>query len=90
MHQCADAARLTPAERLREVASILAIGILRLRQPAALPTEDSQKKPPGLNVASVEGRDETVLSVRNGLPFPGIRTSRRSPPCDRRDEEAQG
>ena len=66
MPHCADAARLTPDERLREVASILAIGVLRLRQRAALPTDDRQKKSPELNAAGLEVPDETVLSVHTG------------------------
>lgn len=66
MHHCADAARLTPDERLREVASILAIGVLRLRQRAALPTDDARKKPSELPAAGLEVPDETVLSVHTG------------------------
>ena len=66
MHDCADAALLSPNERLREVASILAIGVLRLRQRAALPTDARQKKPPELAAASLEVPDETVLSVLTG------------------------
>jgi len=66
MHHCADAARLTPDERLREVASILAIGVLRLRQRAALPTDDAPKKPAELPAAGLEVPDETALSVHTG------------------------
>ena len=39
MPKCADTAPLSPDERLSEVAAILATGILRLRQRAALPSE---------------------------------------------------
>ena len=44
MSDCADAARLSPDERLREMASILAIGVLRLRQRAALPAGKDEGK----------------------------------------------
>lgn len=37
MSECADAACLSPEERLAEIATILANGILRLRQRTALP-----------------------------------------------------
>ena len=43
MSNCADPARLSPDERLREVAAILAAGVLRLRQRAALPGENCRK-----------------------------------------------
>lgn len=66
MHDCADAARLTPDERLREVATILAAGVLRLRRRAALPTDDATKKPPELASAGLEVFEETVLSVHTG------------------------
>lgn len=66
MPTCADAARLTPDEQLREVATILAAGVLRLRQRAALPTGDTQKKPPNSPAAGLEVPDETVLSVHTG------------------------
>lgn len=66
MSDCAESARLTPDERLREVASILAAGVLRLRQRAALPTDDFQKKPSGLVADGLEVRDGTVLSVHTG------------------------
>ena len=66
MPNCAYAMRLTPDERLREVASILAIGVLRLRQRAALPTDDANKKPVDFPAAGLEVPDETVLSVHTG------------------------
>lgn len=66
MPNCADAALLTPDERLREVGSILAAGVLRLRQRAALPTDDARKKPAELPAAGLEVPDETVLSVHTG------------------------
>jgi hypothetical protein len=66
MSDCAETARLTPDERLREVATILAAGVLRLRQRAALPTDDAQKKPAELSAAGLEVPEETVLSVHTG------------------------
>lgn len=62
----ADAARLTADERFREVASILAIGVLRLRQRASLPNENVPKKPVESFAAGLEVPDETVLSVHTG------------------------
>ena len=53
MPTCADAALLTPDEHLREVAYILAAGVLRLRQRGALPTDDVQKKPSELSAAGL-------------------------------------
>jgi hypothetical protein len=66
MPNCADVALLTPDERLREVASILAAGVLRLRQRAALPTDDARKRPLDLPAAGLEVSNETVLSVHTG------------------------
>lgn len=45
MPDCADTARLSPDERLRKAAAILATGVLRLRQRAALPPEKGTEKP---------------------------------------------
>lgn len=62
-----DPATMTPDERLSEVASIFATGILRLHARAALScdypaAEKSQNlAPPGLELS-----DETVLSVHCG------------------------
>jgi len=39
MPDCADPARLSPDERLREAAAILAAGVPRLGQRAALPAK---------------------------------------------------
>jgi hypothetical protein len=67
MRSFADPASMTPDERLSEVASIFAAGILRLHARAALscdnsPPEKSQNSaPPGLELS-----DETVLSVNRG------------------------
>jgi hypothetical protein len=66
MPTCADAALLRPDERLREVAAILAAGVLRLRQRAALPTDDAQKKPSEFAADGLEVLNETVLSVHTG------------------------
>jgi len=66
MPNCSDAAILSPDERLREVASILAAGVLRLRQRAALPTDNARKKLAELPAAGLEVPDETVLSVHTG------------------------
>jgi len=66
MSDRADSARPLPDERLREVAAILATGILRLRQRAALPTgkqpeNPGKRRPDGLAIPP-----ETRLSVRVG------------------------
>ena len=66
MPNCADATPLSPEERLREVATILANGVLRLRQRATLPPdknlEISERMPPqGLELSG-----ETRLSVLVG------------------------
>lgn len=66
MSNCANAARLLPDERLREVAAILAAGILRLHQRAALPPEVAPNKLAELPAAGLEVSDETVLSVHRG------------------------
>lgn len=62
-----DPAAMTPDERLSEVASIFAAGILRLHARAALscgnsrPEEPQNSATPGLELS-----DETVLSVHCG------------------------
>ena len=62
-----DRGVLTPDQRLAEVASILAVGILRLHTRAAIPVGD-----PGQEDLAESGRDrlelpsKTVLSVHNG------------------------
>lgn len=66
MSDCADTARLLPDQRLREVAAILAAGVLRLRQRAALPPEKAKENPARLSAAGLEVSDETVLSVHTG------------------------
>ena len=66
MHDRADSARLTPEERLREAAAILATGVLRLRQRTALPPEQTPENPAELPAAGLEVPVETVLSVHTG------------------------
>lgn len=61
--------RLTPDERLSEVAGILAAGILRLRARAALPEEPGDsgdpENPDERGVSCLEVSAETVLSVNH-------------------------
>jgi hypothetical protein len=65
-----DPARMTADQRLREVAAILAAGLLRLRARSALPTDPGQV--PGPENLPETGPDrlevpaETVLSVHTG------------------------
>jgi hypothetical protein len=65
-----DPAAMTAEERLREVASILAAGVLRLRSRAALPADLGQHSGPknlpesGQDCLEVPGK--TVLSVHTG------------------------
>ena len=66
MSDLSNTARLSPDDRLREVASILAAGVLRLRQRAALPTNETQETPAGMPATGLEVSDETVLSVHTG------------------------
>lgn len=63
MSLCADTARLAPDERLREIASILATAVLRLRQRAALPPAENVENPVSAGLAIPP---ETRLSVRVG------------------------
>ena len=64
-----DPSRLTPDERLSEVASILAAGVLRLRARAALPEEpgdsDDPENPDEGGVSCLEVSAETVFSVNH-------------------------
>jgi hypothetical protein len=63
-------ANLTPDERLRAVAAILADGLLRLRARAALPSDPGEhpasKNQPELGRNCLEVSEETVLSVHTG------------------------
>jgi hypothetical protein len=63
MSDCADTARLSPDERFREIAAILAAAVVRLHERTALPpaTNLTNSPPQGLEVP-----DETVLSVHTG------------------------
>ena len=66
MSDCADAARPSHDEHLHEVAAILAAGVLRLQQRAALPTKKDPKKPVKQPPNGLEVSAETRLSVRVG------------------------
>ena len=59
MPNCADSARPSD-ERLHNIAAILATGLIRLAQRAALPPENPSELP-------LEVSDETVLSVHTEL-----------------------
>jgi hypothetical protein len=65
-----DPAAMTADERLREVASILAAGVLRLRSRAALPADPAEHSGPKNPLESGQDRLEvpgkTVLSVHTG------------------------
>lgn len=64
-----DPAAMTADERLREVARILAAGILRLRSRAALPDpgkHSGPKNPLESGPGCLEVPAETVLSVHTG------------------------
>jgi hypothetical protein len=61
---------LTVAERLREIATVLAAGILRLHSSAVLPTDSGTranlKNPPESGADSLEVSESSVLSVQKG------------------------
>ena len=65
-----DPSSLTPDERLTEVASILAAGILRLHTRAALPEDVAEhsapENPADSGSPGLEVPGETVLSVHSG------------------------
>jgi hypothetical protein len=65
MSDCADAARLGPAERLREAAAIRAEGVLRLHGRVALPAENAIENSAESAPTCLEVPDETVLSIHN-------------------------
>jgi hypothetical protein len=65
-------------QRLRELAAILATGILRLHARAALPTPEKPENP---RPNCLEVRAETVPSVPHGFTVPRLRET-RSEPCD--------
>ena len=60
MHDLDSPADMSPDQRLREIAAILARGVLRLHSPPS--TENSPKSGDG----RLEVADETVLSVTRG------------------------
>jgi len=66
MFDRADSTRLSPDERLREAAAILATGVLRLRQRAAVPAENNPKIPAERPPEGLELSGKTRLSVRVG------------------------
>ena len=66
MSNCADLTRLSPEERFREVAGILAAGILRLPQRSALFPENAEKNVAESSPDGLELPAETRLSVRVG------------------------
>jgi hypothetical protein len=66
MTHCADAARRPDEQRLIDVASILAAGILRLRERQSLPTGDIASNPADSSPQRLELSGETVLSVVHG------------------------
>ena len=66
MPKCADTTSLSPGERVREVAAILATGILRLRPRAALPSGKELEIPEKCSGDSLAIPPETRLSVRAG------------------------
>jgi hypothetical protein len=62
-----DPSFLTPDERLSEVASIMAAGVLRLHARAALSGHDlGPEKSPNSGRPGLEVSEETVLSVQRG------------------------
>ncbi len=69
MTNCADTARRPDEQRLVDVVSILAAGILRLRERHSLPTGDTPSNPGDSFPQRLELSGETMLSVvHGGLP----------------------
>ena len=66
MTHCADSARRPDEQRLVDVASILAAGLLRLRERYSLPTCENAGNPGDSSSARLELSGETVLSVVHG------------------------
>jgi hypothetical protein len=66
MTKCAETARTTDEQRLVEIATILAAGILRLRNRQSLPVAKQAKKPSDLAADRLELSRETLLSVVHG------------------------
>ena len=66
MTHCADAARRPDEQRLVDVASILAAGILRFRERQSLPVPVNDANPADSSSQRLELSGETVLSVVHG------------------------
>jgi hypothetical protein len=66
MTNCAETARTPDEQRLVDVASILAAGILRLRDRQSLPMAKQARKPGDSAAQRLELSGETVLSVVHG------------------------
>ena len=66
MPDCADSTRPSPESRFREVATILATGVLRLRHCPDQPTENAEKNPSKVSPDGLDVPPETRLSVRVG------------------------
>ena len=66
MTHCAEAVRTPEEQRLVDVASILAAGILRLRDRQSPPVAKQAKKPGKSASQHLELSGETVLSVVHG------------------------
>jgi hypothetical protein len=66
MTKCAETSRTTDEQRLVEIATILAAGILRLRNRQSLPVAKQAKKPIDSAPDRLELFRETLLSVVHG------------------------
>ncbi|MCX7429091.1 MAG: hypothetical protein NTW96_26135 [Planctomycetia bacterium] len=67
MRSIDDPSFLTPDERLSEVASILAAGVLRLHARSAFPADNrGPGESPNSAPSGLEVSEETVLSVQRG------------------------
>ena len=66
MTNCAETARRPDEQQLVGVASILAAGILRLRERQSLPSGDKTGNPGDSSPQRLELSGETVLSVVHG------------------------
>jgi hypothetical protein len=66
MTNCAETARTPNAQRLVDIASILAAGILRLRDRQSLPSGDKTGNRGDSSPDRLELSGETVLSVVHG------------------------
>jgi hypothetical protein len=66
MTHCADTARRPDEQRLVDVASILAAGILRLRERQSLPIPANDANPADSSPERLELSGETVLRVVHG------------------------